>query len=110
MIKLCLLALAEELYLSLMPLSLLTREQLKRVALGSEYECARAASTRSLKAQEMLDTNPLAVLSWSTLMDRRDNVERAMQYAEGSSNPVLKKAVRSAYEMTADEIARRQWS
>lgn len=110
MIKLCFVALAEELYLAVMPLSLLTKSQLQRVALGSEYECARTVSARSLKAQEMLGINPLSALSWGTLMDRRDNVERAMRYAEGSANPVLKRAVRSAYEMTAAEIARRQWS
>jgi hypothetical protein len=110
MIKLCLFALAQELYLAVMPLRLLTREQLKQVARDSDYECARTVSSRAAKALAMLKGSPLAGMSWSTLQDRRDHVARAIEHARHSDNPVLQKAVRDAYVLTSEEIARRSFS
>jgi hypothetical protein len=109
-IKLCLFALAQELYLSLMPLRLLSREQLKAVARGSDYESALTISSRAERAHQLLDASPLARMSWGQLMDSRERVLAAAKYALGSDDKELRAAVRSAYELTASEIARRQFS
>jgi hypothetical protein len=110
MIKLCLFALAQELYLSVMPLRLLSREQLKCIARGSDYECARTVSSRAARALAMLTDSPLARMSWGQLMDSRERVLAAAKYARGSDDRVLRSAVQTAYSLTASEIARRTFS